>query len=88
MVIDKICKLTVKGVKLNSESFFSISHGVLELWRKTLGGNGFRPPAWMGLTLVYMGYFDNLFYMRGRPPVLLWHLASDSHKTWYVYTMR
>ena len=29
MVIDKICKMTVKGVKLKSESFFSISSGVL-----------------------------------------------------------
>ena len=48
MVIEKICKMTVKGVKSKSESFFSISHGVLELWRKNLGG-GFRPPpAWIG----------------------------------------
>ena len=38
MVIDKICKMTVEGVKSKSESFFSISHGVLELWRKNLGG--------------------------------------------------
>ena len=38
MVIDKICKMTVKSVKLKSESFFSISHGVLELWRKNLMG--------------------------------------------------
>ena len=43
MVIDKICKMTVEGVKSKSESFFSISHGVLELWRKNLRG-GFRPP--------------------------------------------
>ena len=47
MVIDKICKMTVKGVKPKSESFFSISHGVLEYGGKTLGG-GFRPPpAWI-----------------------------------------
>ena len=39
MVIDKIRKMSVKGVKLKSESYFSISPGVLELWRKTLGGN-------------------------------------------------
>ena len=44
MVINKICKITVKGVKLKSESFFSIFHGVLELWRKTLEGGGFRHP--------------------------------------------
>ena len=40
MVIDKICKMTVKGLKLKQESFFSISCGVLELWRKALGGGG------------------------------------------------
>ena len=43
MVIDKICKMTFEGVKSKSESFFSISDGVLELWRKTLGG--FHPPG-------------------------------------------
>ena len=30
--------LLTKYVKLPSESFFLISPGVLELWRKTLGG--------------------------------------------------
>ena len=30
MVIDKICKITVKGAKSMSESFFSVSRGVLE----------------------------------------------------------
>ena len=30
--------MTVKGVELKSENFFSISYGVLELWRKTLKG--------------------------------------------------
>ena len=44
MVIDRIRKLSVKGVKLKSESFFSISPGVLELWRKTLGGRNPPPP--------------------------------------------
>ena len=29
MVIDKRCKMTVKGVKLTSESFLLISYGVL-----------------------------------------------------------
>ena len=35
MVIDKICKVTVKGVKLKSESFFSVSYGDLELFFST-----------------------------------------------------
>ena len=30
MVIDKICKMTVKDVRLKSESFFSIYFGVME----------------------------------------------------------
>ena len=41
----QICKMSIKGVKLKSESFFSISPGVLELWRKNLRGGGFRPPG-------------------------------------------
>ena len=51
MVIDKTCKMTVKGVKLKSESIFSISYGVLEYEGKTLkeGGGGFRPPVRIGL---------------------------------------
>ena len=45
MVIDKICKMSIKGVKLKSESFFSISPGVLELWRKNLrGADSALPP--------------------------------------------
>ena len=44
MVIDKICKMSVKGVKLKSESYFSISPGVLELWRKNLRGRIPPPP--------------------------------------------
>ena len=31
--------MTVKGVKLKSESFFCISPGIFELWRKTLGAD-------------------------------------------------
>ena len=38
MVIDKIRKMSIKGVKLKSESFFSISPCVLESWRKSLAG--------------------------------------------------
>ena len=45
MVIDKIRKVSIKGVKLKSESFFSISSGILELWRKTLGGRISPPPG-------------------------------------------
>ena len=54
MVIDKIRKMSIKGVKLKSESFFSISPGVLELWRKNLRGGTFRPPppVQIGLKVV------------------------------------
>ena len=38
MVIGEIRKMSVKGVKLKSESYFPISLGVLELWRKKLRG--------------------------------------------------
>ena len=41
MVLDKIRKMPVKGVKLKSESYFLLSPGVLELWRKNLRGGGF-----------------------------------------------
>ena len=44
MVIDKICKMSIKGVKLKSESFFSIPPGVLELWRENLRGRIPPPP--------------------------------------------
>ena len=51
MAIDKIRKMSIKGVKLKSESFFSISPGVLELWRKNLGGeDGLRPPVQIGFS--------------------------------------
>ena len=38
-----------------SESFFSISHGVLELWRKNLREGRIRdpPPAWIGLNFLF-----------------------------------
>ena len=61
MVIDKICKMTVKGVKSKSESFFSISHGVLELWRKNLRGADFAPPpVWIGLRSNSGNCWDHL----------------------------
>ena len=58
MVIDKIRKMTVKGVKLKSESFFSISPGVLELWRKNLRGADL---AWIELmkTRLYHAQCDS-----------------------------
>ena len=53
MVIDKICKMTIKSVKSKSENLFLISHGVLELWRKNLRGDSAPlpppPPEWIGL---------------------------------------
>ena len=61
MVTDKIRKMSVKGVKLKSESYFSISPGVLELWRKTLRGGGGRippPPVQIGLRLNNDGHIS------------------------------
>ena len=49
MVIDEIRKMSVKGVKLKSESYFSISPGVLELWGKNLKGGS--PPIQIGLRM-------------------------------------
>ena len=37
--------MSIKGVKLKSESFFSISPGVLELWRENLRGQILPPPS-------------------------------------------
>ena len=42
MVIDRICEMTVKGVKLKLERFFSIPCGVVELERKSHKGEGGR----------------------------------------------
>ena len=39
-VNDKICKMTLKGIQLKSKGFFSISYGVLEIWRKIERGGG------------------------------------------------
>ena len=53
MVIDKIRKMSVKGVK--SESYFLLSPGVLELWRKNLRGRIPLPPVQIGLIVsVYL----------------------------------
>ena len=54
MVIDKIRKMSIKGVKLKSERFFSISPGVLELWRKNLREKPMEenPPVQIGLNLA------------------------------------
>ena len=51
--------MSIKGVKLKSESFFPISPGVLELWRKSLGGGGggFRPPTGSDRVKVQMKCF-------------------------------
>ena len=64
MAIDKILNMSTKGVKLKSESFFSISPGVLELWRKTLGGADSAPPGpdrvkIKELQMFYSGCYGN-----------------------------
>ena len=61
MVVDKIRKMTVKSVKLKSESFFLISPGVLELWRKNLKGGGFP-----GMDRVETKKVLNNMFIRGR----------------------
>ena len=42
-----------KGVKLKSESFFSISYGVLELWRKNPKGMDSPGPDRVKGSVVY-----------------------------------
>ena len=49
MVIDKIRNMSVKGVKLKSESYFSMSPGVLEFRRKNLWGADSAPRVQIGL---------------------------------------
>ena len=41
--------MSIKGVKLKSESFFSTSPGVLELGRENLRGVDSAPPVQIGL---------------------------------------
>ena len=57
MVIDKIRKMSVKGVKLKSESYFLLSPGVLELWRKNLRGADSALHGQIGLTGKTMSVF-------------------------------
>ena len=47
--------MSIKSVKLKSESFFLISLGVLELWRKNLRGGGFHPPSPDRVNMYSMG---------------------------------
>ena len=42
-VTDRKREVIVKSVELKPESFFSISYGALELWRKNPKGGGFCP---------------------------------------------
>ena len=77
IVFDKKCKMTIKDVKLKSESYFLISYGVLELWRKILGGGGRVPqcsdrfvapqnldlPKWILLALAKRMLDGRLFYL-------------------------
>ena len=60
MAIDKISKMSIKGVKLKSESFFPISPDVLELWRKNIRGMDIHPPVQIGLSIC-RGYDFGIF---------------------------
>ena len=54
--------MTVKGVKLKSESSFLISPGVLELWRKNLRGVDFGPPDMDRVKVVVrVGSYPEIF---------------------------
>ena len=67
IVIEKIHKMSVKGVKLKSESFFFNISWRLKLWRKNLkGADSAPPPAWIGLNKPYqtVGDKDQNFYNR------------------------
>ena len=48
-LLNKIRKMSVKGVKLKSESYFLLSPSVLEVWRKNLRGAD-SPPVQIGLS--------------------------------------
>ena len=87
MVIDKICKMTVKGVKSKSESFFLISHGVLKLWRKNLRWENSTlpppPPAWIGLRwgcvisrrVYHVPWLNSLWHLDGHHSLIRWGLV-------------
>ena len=72
MVIAKIRKMSIKGVKLKSESFFSISPGVLELWRKNLRGR-ISPPGPDRVKLI----------KRGPPPKQLKKLFLENRESYF-----
>ena len=55
MVIDKICKMTIKSVKSKSESFLQYLMAFWSYGGKTLGGRILPPPplpAWIGLRVI------------------------------------
>ena len=69
MVIEKIRKMSVKHVKLKSESYFLLSPGVLELWRKTLGVQiGLKEKITENMiniwTFNWQGIFSNTYYIK------------------------
>ena len=45
MVIEKICKMSVKGVKLKSESFFLVSPAVFGVMQENLRGGADSAPS-------------------------------------------
>ena len=79
MVIDKIREMSIKGVKLKSESFFSISPGVLELWRKNLRGADSTPLPQVQIGLNNFSWCD--FANESKAP----GGSHDAGMTWQLH---
>ena len=89
MVIDKIRKMSVRGVKLKSENFFSISPGVLELWRKNLKGAD-SAPGTDKVNPIQAGVFWNHIGWGGGhivPPSVSPLFVIQSPQTWHSGTI-
>ena len=87
MVVDKICKMTVNGVKSKSESFFSISHGLLELWRRNLRGG---VDSWIGLRLQISAkeMFNHLQFFSTYKRYVKIKLMQNKTNLWNIFLLK